>query len=192
MKARPLLALALLAVPVAAQETALELDPARTEIHFTLGATLHKVQGSFKLKRGTIRFDPATGKAAGEVIVDVTSGETGDAGRDRRMHKDILQSQQFPEAVFTPDRVEGRLVPEGDSQVDLHGLFRIHGTDHEVTIHAKVQVKGEEISASGRFVVPYVKWGMKNASTFILRVSDHADVDVRVSGKAPPGLQTRQ
>jgi len=192
VRARSFLALAVLAVPLAAQEMALELDPARTEIHFTLGATLHKVHGTFQLKRGTIRFDPATGKAGGEVIVDVTSGDSSDASRDRRMHKDILQSQQFPEAVFTPDRFEGRLSPEGDSEVDLHGRFRIHGTEHEVTIHAKVQMKGDEMSASGHFVVPYVKWGMKNPSTFVLRVSDHAEVDLRVSAKVPPGLQSRR
>lgn len=184
------LLLALLAVPLAAQEMALELNPARTEIHFTLGDVLHKVQGTFQLKRGTIHFDPATGKAGGEVVVDVTSGDTGSEGRDRRMHKDILQSQQYPEAVFTPDRVDGRLSPEGDSQLDVHGRFSIHGADHDVTLHAQVHMKGGEASASGRFAVPYVKWGMKNPSTFILRVSDHVEVDVQVTGRVASALQT--
>src|SRR5262249_54960570 len=82
-----LVALILSAFPLAAQETILDLDPAHTEIHFSLGDVLHKVQGTFQLKRGTLRFDPATGKAGGEIVIDVTSGDTGNAGRDRRMHK---------------------------------------------------------------------------------------------------------
>ena len=60
-------------------------DPARTEIHFLLGDVLHKVNGSFQLKRGTIQFDASTGKAGGELVVDVISGDSGNASRDRRM-----------------------------------------------------------------------------------------------------------
>ncbi len=105
------LALILLAsaLPLPAQEAVLELDPARTEIHFTLNDPLHTVHGTFKLKRGTIRFDPATGQASGEVIVDVASGYSASRARDRRMHKEVLQSDKYPEASFSPDKIEGHL-----------------------------------------------------------------------------------
>jgi len=103
-----LASLALLCAGIASsQEIALHLDPAKTTVQFTLGGTLHSVHGSFKLKRGTIRFDPASGKIGGEAVVDATSGESGSEGRDRRMHADILESARYPEIVFTPDRVEG-------------------------------------------------------------------------------------
>jgi polyisoprenoid-binding protein YceI len=179
------LALVLLAsgLPLLAEELALELDPARTEIHFTLGDPLHTIRGTFQLKRGTIRFDPATGKAGGEVIVDVASGDSGGRARDRRMHKDILQSDRFPEASFAPDRIEGRINPEGESKLDIHGLFTIHGAAHEVTLHSQVQMKGGEVSASTHFSIPYVKWGMKNPSTFVLRVADHVEIDLNAVGR---------
>lgn len=171
------------AVPLQGEEFALEFDPARTQIHFSLGDFLHSVHGSFQLKRGSIRFDPVSGRASGELIVDVTSGDSGNGARDRRMHKDILESQRFPEAVFTPDRIEGRLAAEGSSEVDIHGVFRIHGADHEMKLHAQVLRKGDEITAVSHFTVPYVKWGMKNPSTFILRVSDHVEMDLRGAGR---------
>src|ERR1700722_15223199 len=84
------------------QEIALDSAPAKTPVQFSLGASLHPVHGSFKLKRGAIRFDPATGKIAGEAVVDATSGESGSEGRDRRMHTQILDSARYPEIVFTP------------------------------------------------------------------------------------------
>ena len=183
MRPRQLLTLVLCVLPLGAQEKSLELDPARTEITFTLGDVLHKVHGVFQLKRGTIRFDPVTGKAGGELIVDATSGDSGSAGRDRRMHKEVLRSARYPEAIFTPDRMEGHLLPEGDSQVEIHGQFKLLGSEHEMTIHAQVRTKGDEATATARFVVPYVKWGMKNPSTFILRVSDHVEVEVRAIGR---------
>src|ERR1700730_11552276 len=84
------------ATRVAAQEMVLDLDPAQSEVNFTLSDVVHTVHGSFKLKSGTVRFDPTTGKAAGEVIVDVTSGNSGSPSRDSRMHKDILESSRYP------------------------------------------------------------------------------------------------
>ena len=50
---------------LAGADIVLELNPATTEIGFTVSDTLHTVRGTFKLKRGSIRFDPETGKASG-------------------------------------------------------------------------------------------------------------------------------
>jgi polyisoprenoid-binding protein YceI len=167
------------AVPLVADELVLELDPARTEIKFTLGAALHTVHGSFKLKRGTIRFDPATGKARGEFVVDVTSGESGNGSRDRRMHKDILESERYPEAVFTADKVDGWLT----SQVAVHGLLKVHGAEHEMTLRTEVQTSGDSFIATTHFMIPYVKWGMKNPSSFLLKVGDQVEIDVRATAR---------
>jgi polyisoprenoid-binding protein YceI len=178
------------AAPRSPDEIALDLDPARTEIQFTLGDVLHTVHGTFQLKSGTIRFDSATGKAGGEVIVDAASGASGSKARDRRMHKDVLESQRYPEAIFTPDRIEGSLAAEGPATVEVHGLFKIHGTEHEVTLQAQVSKKGGQWTAATHFVVPYVKWGMKNPSTFLLRVNDKVEIDIHATARARAG--TRQ
>jgi len=58
-----LLAFAVAMVPgTRAQETVVTLDPAQTKVEITVDSTLHLVHGTFQLKRGTIHFDPATGK----------------------------------------------------------------------------------------------------------------------------------
>jgi polyisoprenoid-binding protein YceI len=166
-------------VPLAAQETALEIDPARTEVGFTLPDVLHTVHGKFTLKRGTIRFDPATGKASGEVVVDAASGSSGSAARDRRMHQNILESAKYPEIVFRPDRVQGKVEPQGTSQVQLHGIFTIHGAPHEIVMPVQVDAAGGQYTAAAHFAIPYVHWGLKNPSTFLLRVSDKVDIDIK-------------
>jgi polyisoprenoid-binding protein YceI len=133
--------------PLRAQETVVTLDPARTEINFTLGATLHTVHGTFSPKRGEIRFDPDTGKASGAIVVDTTSGDTGDSSRDGKMHKEILESQKYPEAVFTPTMVKsetpGIIPAQGASQVAVSGLFRLHGQDHNTTLTFSVSKEAE-------------------------------------------------
>jgi hypothetical protein len=47
-----------------------------------------------------------------------------------------------------------------------------------------VDAAGGHYTATAHFVVPYVKWGMKNPSTFVLRVSEKVDIDVRLVAQA--------
>ncbi len=159
--------------------TTFDLDPSKTQIDFTLHDPLHTVHGTFNLKRGRMQFEPETGKASGEMIIDLPSGISGNGSRDKRMHKEILESQKYPEAVFTPDRVRGAIAPEGTSEIDLHGNFRIHGADHEITIHFQVQANGSQYIATAHFLIPYVQWGMKNPSNFLLKVDEKVEMDVR-------------
>jgi polyisoprenoid-binding protein YceI len=169
-----------------AQETALEIDPAQTTIEFTLGTLLHTVHGTFQLKRGSLRWDPASGRASGELAVDAASGESGNPMRDRRMHTAILQSDRYPEITFRPDRVEGTVAPEGASPVRLHGKFTIHGVEHDMTLPVAVNVTHGRYTATLTFTVPYVQWGMKNPSTLFLRVNDTVSLTVHTVAKAVP------
>jgi polyisoprenoid-binding protein YceI len=169
----------ILACALKAEDTVFELNPAKTEITFTVGDTLHTVHGTFKVKSGTIRFDAGTAKAAGEIVIDVLSGQSGSRSRDKRMQREILESQKYPEAVFVPDRVEGKLA-SGD--IDVHGMFRIHGGEHELTMHFKVAAEGNQYKASTHFTIPYVQWGMKSPSNFLLKVDDRVEVDVKADG----------
>jgi polyisoprenoid-binding protein YceI len=98
------------------------------------------------------------------------------------MHKEILESAQYSEIVFHPDRVEGSVAPQGQSTVQVHGTFSMHGGNHEITIPVQVEMDSHRWSASARFSVPYVKWGLKNPSTFVLHVKDTVEVEIHSSG----------
>ncbi|MGO9010559.1 MAG: YceI family protein [Bryobacteraceae bacterium] len=185
----PACALALLS-PLAAQNLSLEMDPAQSKVEFTLADILHTVRGTFQLKRGAIHFDPASGAASGEVLVDAISGASGNGTRDRKMHKEILESQSFPDIVFRPDRVEGKLLPQGISQMQVHGIFAIHGAGHQLTAPVEVRVSGSQYAITAHFTVPYQQWGMKNPSTFLLRVDDKVYITLHtvahVQNQYPP------
>jgi polyisoprenoid-binding protein YceI len=182
---RLLLAIACLgvaSVATAAQDVAFLLDPQRTTVNFTLGDVLHTVHGTFRLKQGSLRLDPRSGKLTGEIVVDAKSGESGSGMRDRKMHREILESDRYPEIAFHPDRVEGTVSLQGKSSVRVHGIFNIHGSDHELTVPAEVEVSGDHWTATLHFAVPYANWGMKNPSTLFLRVNESVDIDLNAAG----------
>jgi polyisoprenoid-binding protein YceI len=171
-----------LGVPAFAQQTALQLDPARTAVHFTLKTSLHTVHGTFQLKSGKVSFDPQTKKVSGLLVVDATSGESGNSGRDSKMHKEILESQKYPEITFAPLEVEGDVPPQGDSQLQVKGTFRIHGQDHVIVIPVALHSAGTELTLDTDFSITYLSWGLKNPSTFILRASDMVQLSIHGVG----------
>jgi polyisoprenoid-binding protein YceI len=166
-----------------AQEMTLKLDPANSKVEFRLPDVLHTVHGTFAMKSGLIHFNPSNGSASGSVLVDVKSGQSGNSTRDRKMHKEILQSEQYPDATFMPTKMSGAFSPQGSSEIQVDGTFRIHGSDHPITLVIPLQISGSSANFKTQLVLPYVQWGMKNPSTFVLRVSDRVDLAITASGR---------
>ena len=176
------LALLIFTVSAASAQQILELDPVHASVKFTLGDVLHTVHGTFQVKRGELQLDPTSGKLSGEIVVDAKSGDSGSGMRDRKMHKEVLESESYPEISFRPDRVEGAVASQGKSTVKVHGMFRIHGVDREITVPAEVEMSADHWTATVHFTVPYQKWGMKNPSTLFLRVNDSVEIDLTAAG----------
>lgn len=174
--------LALTAAPAPAAGLRIELDPARTQIRFSLGATLHTVHGSFRPASGALSFDPATGIASGEIVIDAASAETGNNKRDEKMHAEVLVSATHPRIVLRPLRLEGQLHPTGTSELTLVAELELLGARHELRLPLAVEVTAEAFTARAEFTVPYVAWGLVDPSTFMLRVAKEVEVVVEAAG----------
>jgi polyisoprenoid-binding protein YceI len=167
-----------------AQETVFTFNPTATTVHFTLGATLHTVHGTMRLKTGDVRFNPATGDASGKVVVDATSAQTGNGSRDSKMHREVLQSARYPEIAFTAQHVTGTIRPAASSQLQLSGTFELDGHAHPMTLPVTIERNTNGgARAKAAFAIPYVQWGLKNPSTLLLRVSDHVDMEIDAAGQ---------
>ena len=181
------LAALILAPASRAQESIVQIDPAQTKIEFSLTGNMHTVHGKFALKSSTIRFDPSSGKISGAIVVDATSGDSGNSGRDKKMHREILESAKFPEIVFTPAQMTGAVAAEGASKVEVSGQFRLHGQDHNVTLPIDIKADGRNLQITTHIEIPYVQWGMKNPSNFFLRVADKVSIDIEAAGRVQSG-----
>ena len=171
-----------IAATAVAQELRFEPDPAKSTVEFTLGDVLHTVHGTFRLKQGNIQIDSATGKTTGSIIVDAATGDTGNGSRDHKMHKEVLESAKYPEIRFTVQSMQGSLSTTGNSEVKLAGVMSIHGSEHPLTVAVPVQIHDGQVTADVHFVVPYVQWGMKDPSTFVLRVGKEVEIVAHMVG----------
>jgi polyisoprenoid-binding protein YceI len=170
-------------VTASGREIVLNLDPARSSVHYTVSSSLHTVHGTFGVKRGLLRVDPATGKASGEIVVDAVSGQSGNGSRDKKMHKEVLESDRFGDIVFRPDRVDGTVQPQGTSEAQLHGICVLHGSEHELTARVRAEIGSSgQWKGTAEFSVPYNDWGLKNPGNFMLKVDHSVGIEVEMAG----------
>ena len=165
-----------------ANEIVLGIDPSQSKVHWTLGTTLHTVHGTFAFKSGAVHFDPGTGKATGEISVYATSGESGNDSRDKKMHKDVLESSRYPDIIFRPDRVEGKIASQGNFKVQVHGILILRGSEHELTVPVQAEFAADRWTGSAKFSVPFIDWGLKNPSSFLLKVNHTVEIELELKG----------
>ena len=165
-----------------ASEIVLGIDPAKSQVYWTLGSTVHTVHGSFAFKKGNLRLDTSTGKASGEIIVDAASGNSGNDSRDRKMHKEVLESARYAEVIFRPERVEGEIPPQRAFTVNVHGLLVLHGSEHQLTVPVQAELAGDHWTGSAKFNVPFIDWGLKNPGNFFLKVDHAVQIELELKG----------
>jgi polyisoprenoid-binding protein YceI len=175
------------ALPVSAQQYVATLDATQTKVEYSVDSTLHTVHGTFTLKNGEIHFDPSTGKASGRIVVDATSGDSGNKSRDKKMHQEILESQKYPEITFTPQQITGKFNPHASSQLEISGIFQLRGQDHPLTATVSVEPpEGAVAHSTVHFTIPYIKWGLKDPSTWLLKASDTVKLEIQATAKLVP------
>jgi polyisoprenoid-binding protein YceI len=170
------------AAPALGEPLTLRLDPKASAVRFTVDAFAHTIHGSFAVESGAIQFDPSTGAASGEVVVDAKSGETGNGSRDGKMHSSVLESARFPQIVFTATRVSGAFARDGASQLQLGGTIRLHGASHPVLLAVTAQSGAGKVTATAPLTVPFVEWGLEDPSNFVLRIAKQVEVEIHAQG----------
>ena len=161
----------------------LHVDPAGTQIRFTVSSLMRNVRGSFQFKGGALALDPDSTLAQGEILVDATTVHTGNTAEDKRIRDEVLESGRYPSIFFHAEHRRGEL-PKGNGEGDilLDGSMNIHGADHPMQMRVHVVRQGDALTATTRFTVPYVDWGLQQPRGGGFRLSREAIVDVTAKG----------
>ncbi len=175
-----------------APTTSATLDPAHSAVHFTLGAFLHAVHGTFAVRSGSLCWDPGSGMASGAIVISAASGTSGNSGRDKDMRNKVLLVGRYPEIVFTPGRLSGIVAPAGTSHVTVHGTLALEGLTHPLDLPLTIEVTGNAFVAQGRVEIPYVAWGLHDPSRALLRVAKSVTLDFDAAGSIAAPSAARQ
>lgn len=164
------------------QQMAIDFDPAATKINWSLAGNVHTTHGTFQLKQGHVDVNANNGQISGELLVEADSGESANSARDKRMKKEVLETDKYPEIRFKVTKLEGAEPVKPESSIRVVGQFTIHGASHELSIPLQVTMNGTDFSGTGKFVVPFVDWGMKDPSNFLFKVDKTVEVELVATG----------
>jgi polyisoprenoid-binding protein YceI len=110
------------------------IDPTHTFVNYEnghYGTTTNR--GRFSTKEGTLFFDRAgrTGKV--EIVIDITSVNTGVDFLNRQIQgKDFFNVADFPTGTFKSDQ----FIFNGDKVSEVHGQLTLKGQTHPVILKA--------------------------------------------------------
>ena len=184
MKSFAVLAVAAILGPAAlAQHQTFVVNPDASEVKMKLNTTHEVVNGTFHIQSGSIEFDRSAPKMSGSVTVLAGSGKTGNDSRDKKMNKDILKVDQYTTVSFAPKTYTGTIAPSGDSTIQVSGVFTLLSNPHDLTIPMQIHIDGSKATAKGQFIVPYVRWGLKNPSFLIWKAENDVAIDLNLVGQ---------
>jgi hypothetical protein len=99
-----------------------------------------------------------------------------------------LHTNYTPIGRKSPD-FPGGIIPN-HSTIQVTGTFTLHGKPHELTVPMQVHIDGMNCTAKTHFVVPYVKWGLKDPSNFLLKVAKEVEIDLTLGRSLSVGKLT--
>lgn len=130
-----------------------ELDPAHSNIYFSIDHIYSKVQGNFQDISATIDFDPAQPNAGRfSFTIKVDSINTGIAKRDKHLlSNDFFDASAFPLIKFTTTSISDG----GNGQLKLTGKLNIKGKEHEVVLPLHFAGIKDHPAAAGKQVIGF-------------------------------------
>lgn len=127
-----LLACVLLPAQAQADTPNFAIDPTHTFVNYEIGhfgTTTNR--GRFSTKDGTLVFDRGARAGKVEVVMDITSVNTGVDFLNRQMQgKDFFNVADFPVGTFKSDQ----FVFNGDKVDEVHGQLTLLGKTHPVVL----------------------------------------------------------
>jgi polyisoprenoid-binding protein YceI len=169
-----------------AQHQNFNINPGLSTVDFTLTSNDDTTKGTFHVEKGSVSFDPASTQLTGLILVSAASGNSGNASRDKKMLKEVLQASKFGDITFAPQSYTGSMALAGDSTLQVTGVFTLHGVPHTITVPMAIHIEGSKCTATTNFKVPYVQWGLKDPSWFVFRVAKVVDIHLSLTGLLSP------
>lgn len=145
-------------------------------VTYVASYTLGRWEGSNTSVRGSVRWNSQTGEASGQVCVELSRFDSGNALRDADA-RGVFDVNRYPLSCLEVER----LSQSGEEAV-LVGTLEISGTRRPVRISGRLTREGNNYRFVGGFSTSFSEWRLTPPSLLFLRVND--PVEVRLEARA--------
>jgi len=189
------MAVAAFVVPILAQTTAapvpapssrvtLAIDPAMSELAFTIKRPGETIDGVAREYGGEIALDPSDLSAGPSVVLTVRAASlaTGNRLRDRKMRGTHLEAERFPEIVFRSRSIQvGVEKPGAGGRAALvEGTLGLHGVERDIVVPVVIRYDNGILTAEGSVDLSYTDYGIPIPRFLWLVMDDTIKVRFRI------------
>lgn len=137
-----------LACQAQAKPTTWDIDPAHSQVAFTIRHIFSRVPGHFGTFSGTIQFDPdSPGTGSVQVEIDANSINTSVEKRDNHLRSaDFFDVAKYPKITFVSTGVKDL----GGGKLEVTGNLTMHGVTKPVTLATVVLGSGPSMQGQLR------------------------------------------
>jgi polyisoprenoid-binding protein YceI len=132
-----------------------------------------------------IQKDGTIDTSKSKFVVDLTSLQTDSSMRDNFVRRNVLETDQYPQAVFVPTQVTGLptpLPPSGNVSFKITGNMTLHGVTKPVTWDVSGTANNGKASGTATTSFKFEDFGMQQPRVpVVLSVADNITLDVTLS-----------
>ena len=157
--------------------------PEKSQVEFISGTQLGDFRGNTHQVSGEMVVDPTKDGATVHltVSVDLRTLTSDNALRDQHMHKDLLEVDRFPRAVFTAGKFRaapGASKESGDGT--LSGVLTLHGIERPVSLPIRFTMNGTTLQGEATLGVRLTDFNMTPPRLLGLKVRDQVTLQIHL------------
>jgi polyisoprenoid-binding protein YceI len=146
------------------------------EITFILNATLHNPHGMVHSFTGNASWNEEKGisSATGSLIIPVSSLDTKNKSRDKKMYEYCMETTKYPTITFTLDSVGNiplTLHQSSTYSVNLFGKLSIKDVTLPVQLPVQFTLKDKQLSLQGFYTLNWKDYNVKDPSFLLIQLN---------------------
>ena len=134
------------------------------------------VSGSLTLQGSTV--------TAAEITADLSTLQSDDGRRDGQLHRQAIQTDQFPTATFKLTQpIDLGSVPADGATVSVTatGDLTLHGVTKSVQIPLTITRSGDVVGVTGSLDIQFADYDIAQPNSFmVLSIDDHGTMELQV------------
>ncbi len=154
-------------------------------VTFTSKAPLEEIVGKTNVVTGYVTLADGISQGSGEIHVDLASLDTGMGLRNKHMRENHLETDRYPEAVFTLTSMMipgGMLQPGVRTSVAISGTLALHGISHEVSPSAYLTLSqaSDELTIESSFTILLQDYSITRPEFLVMKLAEDQRIDVKL------------
>jgi polyisoprenoid-binding protein YceI len=164
-------------------DSAYRVDPAaQNKVTVTGSTPLHEFEGTTRSVSGTLTLHSTTyDRAEFYFVLTLDSLDTGIKARDNKMRTDVLETKQYPTAVYKGSILRTLSQTDSVTEVATTGELTLHGVTKPCALNVEIVEQSHHLKVNSMMHLKLTDYKMERPSILFIKVNDMVAISVELN-----------